>query len=323
MSDLSAVRVAVVIVSWNGLDLLARCLEALAAQTRPFDRVIVVDNGSADLERLPPWAGQGEFRLEALGENLGFAAANNHGFTLCPDCEYVALVNPDAFLAPDWLEQMLVVATRNPAAASFASCLIQANVPEKLDGAGDVYHPSGLAWRAGFGEPVARCGDAVREVFSPCAAAALYRREALMSVGGFDSDFFCYMEDVDLGFRLRLQGWSSLLVPAAKAWHVGSASTGGQRSAFAVYHGHRNLVWCFVKNMPGWLFWLCLPLHLLTNLLTIGLYAWRGQFWNILRAKRDALRGMQAILRKRRHIQSRSKVRCRDIWFALNKSFGA
>lgn len=313
-------RTAAIVVSWNGLDLLLRSLEALAAQTRPFDRVIVVDNGSVGLETLPPWMGPGEFRLEALGQNLGFAAANNHGFTLCPDCDFVALVNPDAFLAPDWLEQMLAVVTRYPTAASFASCLIQANAPELLDGAGDVYHPSGLAWRAGFGQSVSSCGDAVREVFSPCAAAALYRREALMVVGGFDPDFFCYMEDVDLGFRLRLQGWSSLLVPAARALHVGSASTGGQRSAFAVYHGHRNLVWCFVKNMPGWLFWFSLPLHVLANLAAIGLYVRRRQLGNILRAKLDALRGMRAVLIKRRDIQSRIKIRCRDIWRVLNKS---
>lgn len=304
------------------MDLLARSLSALAIQTRPFDRVIVVDNGSADLEALPPWEGHAEFHVEALGENKGFAAANNCGLALCADCDYVALVNPDAFLAQNWLEQMLCVAEVHPESASFGSCLIQANAPHLLDGAGDAYHYSGLAWRTGHGKPVALCPSDVQEIFSPCAAAALYRREPMVEAGGFDEDFFCYMEDVDLGFRLRLLGWTSLLVPGAHAFHVGSASTGSQRSTFAVYHGHRNLVWCFVKNMPGGLLWLFLPVHVLINIVAVLVYGCRGQLINILRAKHDALTGIPSAWRKRVTLQSRRAVLCRDIWSVLNGRFG-
>ncbi len=74
------------------------------------------------------------------------------------------------------------------------------------DGDGDVVHVSGLIWRDGHGRSGAEHSTAPREVFSSCASA-LYRREALQSVGGFDEDFFCYAEDVDLGFRLRLKGY--------------------------------------------------------------------------------------------------------------------
>jgi GT2 family glycosyltransferase len=86
----------------------------------------------------------------------------------------------------------------------------------------------------------------------------LYRRSALIELGGFDEDYFCYVEDVDLGFRLRLAGHQCLYIPSSIVHHVGSGSTGGKNSDFAVYHGHRNLVWTYVKDMPGFLFWLFL-----------------------------------------------------------------
>lgn len=265
----------------------------------------------------PVWRGAGTFEFLRLSTNSGFAAANNLAVNMLDDCECVALVNPDAFLASDWLEKMLTAASDSPHAASFACLLLQADAPRLQDGAGDVYHCSGLAWRAGHGQPAESAPRAACEVFSPCAAAALYRRQVLIDVNGFDEQFFCYMEDVDLGFRMRLLGWSCMYVPEAKALHVGSASTGGQHSSFAVYHGHRNLVWCYVKNMPSSLFWCCLPLHLMLNLAAIALFTWRGKSKEILRAKRDALKGMPEVWRKRRLIQSRRRVSVAVVWRAI------
>jgi len=186
---------------------------------------------------------------------------------------------------------------------------------------GDAYHISGLVWREGHGKPVVSATQDNREIFSPCAAAALYRRDALIEAGGFDEDFFCYVEDVDLGFRLRLLGYRCLQVPAAVAHHVGSATTGGKQSDFAVYHGHRNLVWCYVKNMPPVLFWLLLlPLHLAMNLAAIAVYILRGQGHVILKAKRDALYGLPMVWKKRKHIQSGRTAGYAEIWRAMRKT---
>jgi GT2 family glycosyltransferase len=156
------------------------------------------------------------------------------------------------------------------------------------------------------------------EVFAPCAAAALYRRSTVVDVGGFDEKFFCYVEDVDLGFRLRLAGHRCLYVPQAVATHVGSAAT-GKKSDFCVYHGHRNLVWTFVKNMPGILFWLLLPLHVLLNLLTIAWFALGGRGGVIWRAKRDALLGLPKMWRKRQCIQKARVASIAEVWRQLGK----
>jgi len=174
-------------------------------------------------------------------------------------------------------------------------------------------------WRIGHGLPVPTSAESGREVFSPCAAAALYRRSALRELAGFDKDYFCYVEDVDLGFRLRPAGYRCLYVPQSVAHYVGSGTTGGQHSDFAMYHGHRNLVWAYVKNMPGWLFWACLPLHVAMNLITVAVFIKRGKGRVILRAKRDALLGLPKMWRKRREIQENRVASAGQIWRALDK----
>ena len=139
------------------------------------------------------------------------------------------------------------------------------------------------------------------------------------SKGGFDEDYFCYVEDVDLGFRLRLAGYRCLYVPQSVAHHVGSGTTGGQHSDFSTYHGHRNLVWTFVKDMPGLLFWLLLPLHVMLNLASLIWFALRGRGGVILRAKRDALLGLPKMWRKRQQIQKSRIASISDIWRVLDK----
>lgn len=282
-------KVTVVIVNWNSERLLKQCLVALMAQTvKPYE-IILVDNASLDnsceiARRFP------SLRLLALEYNSGFARGNNLAVELASkDSNWIATLNADAFAEPHWLEALLAAAKSNPEFEVFSSKLLNAADPLALDGVGDAYHLSGRIWREGKGLPVSALADNECDIFSSCAAAALYRRSAFEKVGGFDEDFFCYVEDVDLGFRLRLAGYRCLYVPQSVAHHVGSGTTGGQHSDFSVYHGHRNLVWAFVKNMPGVLFWLLLPLHLALNVVSIVWFALRGQGAVILRAKRDAM----------------------------------
>jgi GT2 family glycosyltransferase len=317
-SDVSD-KVSVIIVNWNGEQFLERCLTALMSQTLRPHEIILVDNASSDrsleiARRFP------SVRLIALDRNTGFARGNNLAIEVASvESEWIALINPDAFAEPRWMEALLVAAESNPEFDVFGSELVNATDPTLLDGAGDTYHLSGLVWRMAHGMPVSADTEDEREVFSPCAAAALYRRSALRKVGGFDEDYFCYVEDVDLGFRLRLAGYRCLYVPQSVAHHVGSGTTGGQDSDFAMYHGHRNLVWTFVKNMPGILFWLLLPLHVLLNLVSIIWFALQGRGGVILRAKRDALLNLPKMWRKRQRIQKIRIASTGEIWRQLDK----
>jgi GT2 family glycosyltransferase len=252
--------------------------------------------------------------------NTGFALGNNIAINATDkSSEWVVLLNPDAFPEPRWLEELLLSAQRNPQISFFGSKLIDSASPQRLDGTGDVYHMSGLVWRTGHGSADSIQNQKECEIFSPCAAAAMYRRSVLLDVGGFDEDFFCYVEDVDLGFRLRLAGHRCLYVPNSVVHHVGSGTTGGQNSDFSVYHGHRNLVWTYVKNMPGLLFWLLLPIHLLLNLVSVVWFSLSGRAPLIWQAKRDALLGLRKAFHKRQQIQKSRKVSISAIWEMLNK----
>ena len=142
---------------------------------------------------------------------------------------------------------------------------------------------------------------------SPSGGAGFYRRSAYVEAGGLCERFFCYYEDVDLGFRLRLLGYRCLFLPDAVVHHVGSALT-GKGSDFSVYYVHRNFVWTYVRNMPGRLFWTYLPAHLAANLASIAVFVRKGQGRAILRAKRDALWGVWPSWRERRQIQAGRRV---------------
>ena len=308
---------SLIIINWNGAQVLTHCLDAVASQTFADFETIIVDNGSEDssidgLEKSHP-----DVQVIKLGKNRGFAFANNVGVREARG-KWIGLINNDAYPDPDWLSNLMTAASGSDSAfASFASRLIQSEDPTRLDGAGDVYHMGGLAWRRYHNRPVQLVGRVAEEVFSPCAAAALYSRKAFSDVGGFDEEFFSYHEDVDIGFRLRLQGYRCLYVPNAIVKHVGSASL-GRRSSFAIYHGHRNMVWTYLKNMPGPLFWKYLPAALLANLQFLCYYSLKGYGRAIWKAKIDALRGSSAMLQKRREIQRTARVTPADIDRAID-----
>lgn len=317
---MNAPSVGVVVVNWNSFAELQRCLAALALVRGEIRRTVVIDNCSNSAPDDLPYPRPDNTEYVRLDSNTGFARGNNLALPYLADCDWIALVNPDAYVDAGWLEALLEAVTRYPDCAMFASCLIKANDPAVLDGIGDNFHISGMAWRLGHGAPRGDSPVGDKEVFAPCAAAALYRRDALVALGGFDEDFFCYFEDVDLAFRLRLAGHECMLIGNALVYHVGSATTGGQKSDFAVYHGHRNMVWCYVKNMPLVLFWLLLPLHLMVNVATIIRFALRGQGSTIVRAKWDAVKGIPRMWRKRKLIQASHSATTDEIWRVLDKS---
>ena len=312
-------KVAVIVVNWNGRQFLEHCLAALMAQTVTPWEIFVVDNASSD-DSLSIVRQFSSIRLIALDENAGFAGGNNLALKkVSAEAEWIALLNPDAYPEPRWLQALLESSRRQIDFDIFGSRLINAENPAVLDGIGDVYHVSGLVWRNGHGDFQAEGGEKEREIFSPCAAAAMYRRSAMDAAHGFDEDYFCYVEDVDLGFRMRLAGHRCLYVPDSVVHHVGSGTTGGQHSDFSLYHGHRNLVWTFVKDMPGVLFWVLLPLHVLLNLVTVIWFGLRGRGGVILRAKRDAILGLPKMWNKRNKIQTGRVVSIKEIWRVLNK----
>jgi GT2 family glycosyltransferase len=272
------------------------------AQTFAGYEVILVDNASSDRTAQAAHAADSSIRLIENPQNLGFAAAVNQGAQLARG-RWLALLNPDAFAEPDWLARLAAAADANPGVKAFTSRQLMAEDPGRLDGLGDVMSLAGYPFRGGYTHP--NPGPlAAGWVFSGCGGAMMVERALFVRLGGFDERLFCYCEDVDLGYRLRLVGEPTLLVPDAVVRHVGSASTGGRRSDFAVFHGTRNRLWVFVKDTPPVLLWLTLPLHVAATAVLFARHATRGEIAAPMRGLWAGLRGIGVALEARREAQA-------------------
>lgn len=309
--------ITVIIVNYNSGVRLARALDCLAAQSFTDFETIVIDNASSDdsLERARRSGLPVKF-IEA-GSNLGFAAANNRAAEQSSG-EWLAFLNPDAYATPGWLAALVAASERYPFADAFGSTQVDAADPTKIDGAGDVYHVLGIPYRGHFGWPVASL-PAEGECFAPCAAAALYRRSTFLALGGFDEDFFCYGEDVDLGFRLRLAGGRAVQVRDAVVHHEGSAVT-GRYSDFTIYHGNRNRIWTLWQNMPSLFFWPLLPIQIGANLYLLARSWSVGRAAPYWRALRDGYGAMARLAGKRRRNLRARKASLRSLARALTWS---
>ncbi|QEY11320.1 glycosyltransferase family 2 protein [Cellvibrio sp. KY-YJ-3] len=312
----TTIPISVIIVNWNAGTVLKKCVQHLLKQTLTPEVIYVVDNASTD-NSLASVIGMDRIEIIALNKNEGFARGNNIALKKITT-PYVALLNPDAFPEPQWLESLLAAMTSHPSAASIGSLQLMHGFPGIVDGIGDCYHISGYMWRKKHGELITDNDLLEREIFSPCAAAALYRLDALVEVGGFEESFFCYCEDVDLGFRLRARGYTSWYAPSARVSHIGSMTSGGQDSDFAIYHGHRNLIWVYLRNMPFLLLLLSLPLHLAANFFAILFFLLKGRGKIILKAKFDALSKLGEILKQRKKIQSERRVSSIKLLSSIN-----
>jgi GT2 family glycosyltransferase len=215
------VRVAVVVPNRDGRRWLPGLLAALRAQARAPDRLVVVDDGSRD-DSVAWLRGEGVEVVER-GVSGGFAAAVNAGLAAVGDCDAVALVNTDVELDPDWLARTAGVLEAVPAAASVACKMVGMDDPGLIDDAGDALRRDGVCEQRGRGRRDDGRFDGPGEVWGACAGAALYRRAAVVQVGGFDESYGMYLEDVDLALRLRLAGWTCRYEPAV-ARHAGAGS---------------------------------------------------------------------------------------------------
>jgi len=306
VDSVAAVDVAVVIPNYNGERWLPGVLESVAAQSIAPAEVLVVDDGSVDgslallAQRFP------RVRVLALGRNGGFARAANAGIVAVA-AEAVALVNTDVRLAPDWIERSAAALAAAPAAASVATKLVDLDDPALIYDAGDVLRRDGACEQRGRFERDGGRYDAPGDVFSACAGAALYRRSAVLAVGGFEERFGTYLEDVDLGLRLRLAGWTCRWEPRAVARHAGGGSTGTLAHGPGAWVERNTLLLVARAFRPRWL-----PLVAYRQLAWAWHAARTGALADHLAGVRMALPLLPAMLRERRTLRAAAVVAIDD-----------
>jgi GT2 family glycosyltransferase len=311
-------KVSIIVVNWNGERFLKDCLGALSGQTYVNCEIILVDNGSSDSsvhfarENFP------EVRIVGLRENKGFTGGNAAGLKIAQG-DYVALVNNDARPDKTWLENLLQPMLRDRSVGICASKLIFANT-QTVNSAGDGLTTAGVGFNRGLGERAPNF-NVPELVFGACGAAVLYRRRMLDEIGFLDEDFFLYDEDTDLNFRALLAGWKCIYVPTAVVYHVANA-TARRLSDLHGYHHTRNLEFVWMKNMPLGLMLRFAHHKVIQELGSFCYICLRhGKWVPFFRAKRDALKMLPIMLKKRGEIQAGKRVPNRYVRSVLTSMF--
>jgi GT2 family glycosyltransferase len=305
--DSPAPKVSVVIPNRNGvtsrdgLSYLELVLPSLGAQTYQDFDVTVVDDASTDdsvayLQRNWP-----EVRVIALGENAGFPAVVNRGIEATSG-EFIALINNDLELSPDWLEGLVRELDENPEIGFVTGKILSYEDRDMIDEAGQDYYTCGRFSPRGHGErDIGQYGER-RRIPIATAAASIYRRSAVERAGGFDEDYFLYCEDSDLCLRILLTGSPGLYVPGPSVYHVRGGTT-GRESDLARFYSLRNGWITLLKDVPAWILLRALPKIVLYEHHQYKVA--RSNFYTrtLLRAYLSFLKALPGTLRKRWCIQ--------------------
>lgn len=243
------VETAVIIVNWNGKKLLEGCLKSLRHQSYRNFKVYLVDNNSKDDSVIYVEKKFKEVCVIKLKKNYGFAKGNNQGIKKAvkdKETRYIVTLNNDTIVDKKWLENLVGEAKRNPTVGAVASKTIYLSNKKMINTNGISIYQDGhaVSWR-GFKN--VKDYTETEEIFAPSAVAALYKKDVLKKTGLFDSRFFMYEEEVDLGWRIRFAGYKSVYSPNAIVYHAHSA-TSKAFSELKAYYSERNRIWVVFKN---------------------------------------------------------------------------
>lgn len=241
-------KVTVVIPNYNGMKYIGDCLDSLLAGTW-VPEIVVVDNGSGD--------GSAEYIAEhypdvillRLKANTGFCHAVNAGIHITRR-PYVILLNNDTRVDARLVEELYTCIVQNKRAFSAQARMLSMKDPNVLDDAGDYYCALGWAFARGKAQPADRYMRQ-QEIFAACAGAAIYRMSVFDEIGLFDERHYCYLEDIDIGYRARIYGYKNLYAPKAVVYHAGSASSGAVHNPFKERMTSGNNAYLLYKNMPA------------------------------------------------------------------------
>lgn len=307
LQTVAAPFLSVIIPNFNGKRFLATVFNALRAQSLRDFEIILADDASSDDSVAFTEANYPEVRLLVNRSNLGFARNCNMAADAARG-RVIVFLNNDTEPEATWLEELVKVIVTNPRAAIVSSKLLLFSERNKIHSAGDLLGSDGIPRNRGVWEIDRGQYDSQPQIFSGCGGAVAYRKDIWSALGGFDDDFWMYLEDVDFAFRAQLEGYEAIFAPKARVYHHLSATGGG---TMASYYVGRNTLWMIVKNMPRGLLIRNLPQIALAQLqVTIdALRNIQGEAAQArLRGQLAGLLGLPKILAKRKVIQPRRQI---------------
>lgn len=287
--------VSIIIVNYNGKDLIERCLSSVTNTNYPNYEIIVVDNNSTDdsitviREKFP------SCRVILLSDNMGFAIANNIGAKNAKG-DYYVFLNNDTYVTPEWLHELVSVMESDNDIAISQSLLL--NPDGSIDSSGDFITKNGRTYsskRLHF--------NGHRDILSARGASMMVRKDFYRRIGGFDEDYFISFEDVELGWKAWILGYRVIMVPTSVVLHY-AGSTTVKMNEMMVFNGLKNQLSLITTHFETTLaikniLWIgsFLFLSLIKVLLGIGKYERRSVI-----QKRAAISGVYWYVRNFRKI---------------------
>jgi len=328
----SSPLISVVVLNWNGQQVVEKCLKSLQEQTYDPLELIVVDNASTDGSAELVKKGFSDVKVIVNKTNLGFGGGNNVGIQASQG-RYIMMLNNDTRLDPHCIEELRRCIEENDRYGACASKILLEYEDNLIDAAGIVICPDGLSIGRGRLEKGDQYNEEA-EVFFASDCACLYRREMLEDIGLYDEDFFAYADETDMGWRAQLAGWKCIYNPKAIVYHFHSASA-GTYSPFKAYLVERNRIWVAIKSFP-------LPLLIFGQLYTFWRYLLQaygafsgkgaaGRFTSdfskmelikiLIKVYFSLWKQLPLMLRKRRVIQKKRQISSLEV-FRLIRQFG-
>jgi Predicted glycosyltransferases len=295
---------SVIIVSYNSKNDLEECIPSLISQSYTNKELIVVDNASTDGSAAFVRARYPDIALIENKSNSGYAGGNNIGF-LHSHGDYIVIINPDTVAHRDWLKELIRPLENDPDISLTSSKILLYDRRDNINTCANITHYSGLDFCKGFREPSARF-DKEEEVGAVSGCSFAIRRSVFDQVGGFDPDFFMYMEDVDISWRARLAGYTIMLAPSSIIYHKFSLKVNPGKIFFL----ERNRYMMILKNFRLKALLLSLPALLVTEAMTMGYAVTQGPAFVFYKLKAYwwLATNLGRIIEKRRTVQKNIKI---------------
>jgi GT2 family glycosyltransferase len=302
--------VSIILLAYNALHNIQRCLDSLLAQDYLDYEIIAVDNASSDgsadyIARHFP-----EVKLIQAGENLGFGSGNNLGAHYA-NGEYLVFLNLDTTVEPDWLSGLITFLNQNPTAGMVTPKLLLMDRTDHINTCGNNVHISGYGYLRGWLAPASAYAQPA-PVSAVSGAAFAMSRELFFELHGFDPNFFpAYAEETDLSLRARLMGHTCWYIPDSIVYHDYESSFSANKYKWI----ERNRTQMLLKLYRWPTLIMLLPALLLAEVVSWGYAVMNGGAYIRARlgAYRHIVKNWSSIMAARRHVQHCRKVQDREI----------
>lgn len=310
-------KVAVIVITYNGKHNLKECFGSLKNQTYKNFDCYLLDNASTDgsteyVREDFPWV-----KIIRLEKNYGFAEGYNRAVKKV-SAEYVAFLNDDTRVDPEWLEELVKAIENDESLFAVGSKMLFYDKPDTINHAGAKITIIGAGIDVGFGEKDSPEFNKQKYVGAVCGGAMLSRRKIFEELGGFDKDYFAYFEDLDLCWRAWLMGYKVLYVPTSIVYHKFGGSWGERDSPMRIYYCQKNKIANIIKNFEiSNIIFKSIPITLVYETVRVLMFMKDRKIENIkaiISGTIDAMKDIPTLLKKRKEIQKMRKLRDRDIY---------